>query len=75
MVNNSENTQLSVQNQPSQSERVFKYVNIVLLLILAYCIPGFLAFRELSIRQGYHSFKLSSLGWSAVGFFGIFVFF
>lgn len=34
------------KREPITSETVFKYINIVLILILIYCVPGFLSFRE-----------------------------
>jgi len=43
------------------------------LSILIYCIPGFLAFRNHNLSQGYHVFKLESLIWAVLGFFGIYV--
>ena len=37
------------KNQLSTPELIFKYINIVIVLILLFCIQGFLRFREHSI--------------------------
>jgi hypothetical protein len=55
------------------SETIFKYINIVIVLILLFCIKGFLLFREYCIGKGYYVFSIDSLIWCAVGFAGIFV--
>lgn len=55
------------------SETVFKYINIVLILILIYCVPGFLNFREYAQLKGWYVFSPDSLIWCAAGFIGIFV--
>lgn len=46
---------------------------MVLVLILLFCIKGFLSFREYCISKGYYVFSTDSLVWCAVGFGAIFV--
>jgi hypothetical protein len=55
------------------SETIFKYINLVIILVLIFCIKGFLSFREYCIAKGYYVFSIDSLIWCAVGFAGIFV--
>lgn len=50
------------------SERLFSNVSVVLVLILLYCIPGFLSFKELASAKGYHFVKAESWWWCLVGF-------
>ena len=59
--------------KPLTSETIFKYINVVIVLILLFCIKGFLTFREYCIEKGYYVFSMDSLIWCAVGFAGIFV--
>lgn len=61
------------KREPITSETVFKYINIVLILILIYCVPGFLNFREYAQQKGWYVFSTDSLIWCAAGFIGIFV--
>jgi ceramide synthetase len=46
---------------------------VVLVLVLLFCIEGFLRFREYCVAKGYYVFSTDSLIWCAVGFAGIFV--
>lgn len=55
------------------SETIFKYINAVLVLILLFCLKGFLVFREYCMQKGYYVFSTDSLIWCGVGFAGIFV--
>ena len=72
-INSEEAHTTKPKNQLSTPELIFKYINIVIVLILLFCIQGFLRFREHSIEQGYYVFSTDSLIWCAAGFFGIFV--
>lgn len=76
MANNSEVTTVNGGGSGKKvitSEKIFKYVNIVLALILAFCVKGFLKFREYCMQKSYYVFSVDSLIWCAVGFAGIFV--
>jgi hypothetical protein len=55
------------------SETIFKYINLVIVLVLVFCVKGFLEFREYCVQKGHYVFSTDSLIWCAVGFVGIFV--
>lgn len=65
--------QKQAEKEPLSSEAIFKYINVVLVLVLLFCIKGFLQFREYCISRGYYVFSTDSLIWCAVGFASIFV--
>ena len=48
-------------------------MNLVVTLILVFCIQGFLNFREHCQAKGFYVLSMDSLVWSLVGFVGIFV--
>lgn len=50
------------------SQKIFKWVNIVLAGFLLYCIPGFLSFREVLGAKGYYIFTVQSWWWCLAGF-------
>lgn len=55
------------------TETVFKYVNLFVVLILLFCIKGFINFREECSAKNIYVFSVDSLIWSLVGFISIFV--
>ena len=55
------------------SEVIFKYVNLFVLLILLFCIKGFLNYREFCQENGIYVFSVDSFIWSLFGFIFIFV--
>lgn len=55
------------------TETIFKYINGVIVLVLVFCLKGFLEFREYCVQKGYYVFSTDSLIWCGVGFAGIFV--
>jgi hypothetical protein len=59
--------------KPLTSETIFKYVNIIVTLILLFCIKGFIKFRDHCISKDIYVFPVDSLIWSLVGFIGIFI--
>lgn len=67
-------TSTTLENKILKSEAIFKYINIAIVLILLFCIKGFLNFREFCFEKGYYVFATDSLIWCAVGFAGIFVY-
>lgn len=60
-------------NSGMDTETIFKYINIIVTLILLFCIKGFLSFRELCQQKGYYVINMDSVIWSLVGFLTIFV--
>ena len=55
------------------SETVFKYINLIVVLIMLFCVQGFLNFREFCISKNIYVFSIDSLVWSLIGFIAIFV--
>lgn len=55
------------------SEQIFKYLCVLLVGILIYCLPGFLNFREHCLQRGYYVFATDSLAYCGIGFVSIFV--
>lgn len=45
----------------------------MLLLILVFCVPGFLKFRDHCAAKGYYVFSSDSLSWCGLGFLIVFV--
>lgn len=60
--------QLQTKEKEASSEKLFRYVTIVLVMGLLYCVPGFLSFKDLATSQGYHFVKSESWWWCLVGF-------
>lgn len=60
-------------NQVEVVQKVFRNVCIVLLLVLVFCVPGFIKFREYCVGKGYHVFSADSFAWCGLGFFLVFV--
>lgn len=63
----------TVQKKVFTSETIFKYVNWLVVLILVFCIKGFINFRNHCISKQIHVFSVDSFIWSLVGFVSIFV--
>ncbi len=57
----------------SLMERIFKYTCIVLLAMLLYCIPGFIAFKDLARQNGLYFITPQAWYWCIAGFvlFGV----
>ena len=56
-------------------QKVFRGLCIILFLILVFCLPGFLKFRDYCTTKQYHVFSADSFAWCGLGFFLVFVHF
>lgn len=65
MENKFEGSQIK-EKEPS-TEKLFRYVTMVLVVALLYCVPGFLSFKDIATSQGYHFVKAESWWWCLVG--------
>ena len=68
-----EDDNLSKTNKLDGVQKVFRGVCIVLFLILVFCVPGFLKFRDYCATKEYHVFSADSFAWCGLGFFLVFV--
>ncbi len=64
-----------IKAKPLEAQTIFKCINVILVLILLFCINGFLQFRKYCETKGYYVFSTDALIWCGFGFFSIFVIF
>ena len=51
--------------QKDTFETIWKTINIIILFIQLYCIPGFLSFREIAAEQKIHFVRSEAWYWAA----------
>lgn len=61
------------KRNPMEMENIFKTICIILLMILVFCVPGFLKFRDYCMSKNYYVFAVDSFRWCTLGFFLVFV--
>ena len=54
-------------------EKVFRNMCVVLFLILVFCVPGFLKFRQHCVNKGYGVVDEEAFIWVFIGFTVVFV--